>query len=309
MLIDQELQYASQWYLRDDLVEPTFICLKDNEKKNNFCNPISKKPSEQFVLLDEIRKGQIVPYNYYFESQGTFKHLLWFPENYKKINQISFDNVSFNYHQDNEYVLKNINIKIKAGEVIGISGKSGSGKTTFIDLLLGLLSPNIGSISYNDEILTEKSIKNFKTNFFYIPQDTFLLNDSIATNIILENENKLLNKEKLYYSLKTSRILKYVEGLPKNIEENLGDYGNSLSGGQKQRINLARAVYFSSDILIFDEATNALDKNLELDILNEFIKSFNEKTIRIVSHRKDVLDLCKYVYEINGNQLIKKLVI
>ena len=231
---------------------------------------------------------------------------IFFPENYKKINQISFDNVSFNYHQDNEYVLKNINIKIKAGEVIGISGKSGSGKTTFIDLLLGLLSPNIGSISYNDEILTEKSLKNFKKNFFYIPQDTFLLNDSIATNIILENEKRLFNKERLYYAMKKSRILDFVERLPKNIEESLGDHGNYLSGGQKQRINLARAVYFNSDILIFDEATNALDKNLELDIFNDFIKSFNEKTIIIVSHRKDVLDLCKYVYEIKDNQLIKK---
>ena len=88
VLIDQELQYAFQWYLRDNLAESTFICLKDNEKKNNFCNPISKKPSEQFVLLDEIRKGQIVPYNDYFESQGTFKHLLWFPENYKKWKMI-----------------------------------------------------------------------------------------------------------------------------------------------------------------------------------------------------------------------------
>jgi len=88
VLIDQELQYASQWYLRGNPVEPAFICLKDNEKENNLCNPISKRPSEQFVLLDEIRKGQIVPYNYYFESQGTFKHLLWFPENYKKWKMI-----------------------------------------------------------------------------------------------------------------------------------------------------------------------------------------------------------------------------
>ena len=218
------------------------------------------------------------------------------------LKDITVDNLSYHYPTQNE-LIKDLNINISKNQKIGIIGESGSGKTTFLNLILGLIKNTKGLILYND-----MNISDHKSNIYqhlgYVPQDTILFNDSIINNITFGNN--LDNKKNLNNIIKMVRLEKFIKDLPNGLETTLGERGINISGGQRQRIGLARALYKDPQIIIFDEATSALDIENEKLILNDIFNSCKNKILIIISHRRETLKDCDKIYELkNGKFVIK----
>ena len=219
--------------------------------------------------------------------------------------KISLKKVNFKYpSKPNLKVIKNFNLEIKKGEIVGLMGPSGSGKSTIIDIILGLLEPNSGEILIDENNLYE----NFPTNLFqwqkrisYVPQNIILIDATIAENIAFNYENINFNLvEKL---IKIVELDSFVETLPNKINQQVGDAGLSLSGGQKQRIGIARSLYSAGEILILDEATSALNIELEKKIIRNIYNNFRGMTQIIVSHKLSALNYCDHIYRFENNFL------
>ena len=188
----------------------------------------------------------------------------------------------------------------KLTEIIGIYGKSGSGKSTFIRLLSFLLEPNYGEILVDDIKINKFNMFDWYKKISIVPQKSFLFNESIEKNIILENN---YNKDLFDKIIKLCYINEFIDQFKKN---NIGELGNRLSIGQQQRVGIARGLYENKDIIIFDEPTSSLDENLRLKIQNS-IKSFSKnKTILIISHNLEDLKICSRLLNFSDNQIIEK---
>lgn len=218
-------------------------------------------------------------------------------------NHIKLKNVSFKYPNTEQLIFENVNIKFEKGKAYGIIGQSGSGKSTFLDLLTKFIDPTNGAIYVdNVEILSQKSLMN---KISYVSQNVFILDDTIKNNIIFgDNEN--FNESLFLESLKLSNSLDFINNLKDGYETFVGEDGSQLSGGQKQRINIARAIYKKSEIIIFDEATNALDKKSEDLIFNSIGNLIGKKTLFVVTHKSDLVEKCNIKLEIK-NKTIKIL--
>jgi ABC-type bacteriocin/lantibiotic exporter with double-glycine peptidase domain len=214
-------------------------------------------------------------------------------------HQITIQDLFFSY--ENQEVLKSINIKIEKGETVGIIGESGSGKSTLVDLINGLLVPTKGTI-YVDDIDINAFENNWKEHLGYVGQDIFLLDDTIESNVAFGVEKDQIDESRLDYALKTSQINEFVEGLPERKLTNVGERGVKLSGGQKQRIGIARALYNTPEVLIFDEATAALDGKTEEEVINAIYSLKNKKTIIMIAHRLSTLSKCDKIYEIKKGE-------
>lgn len=224
--------------------------------------------------------------------------------NIKLIEDIKFDNVSFTYNEHKDYIIKSANISLPLDGIIGVQGSSGSGKTTFIEILLGLLKPTIGYVKINKKNI-EEQIHFVKKNIYYLPQNVFILQDTIKENIIFDhNENLIVNEDKIFNCLKNADLKDFVLSLEKGVNTIVGDDGSNLSGGQKQRLGLARALYSDRQILILDESTNALDDESENLILNNLKKNFKGKLIIIITHKSKVIDnFCDYKLALDKGNL------
>ncbi len=224
----------------------------------------------------------------------------------EKINfeNLKLKNIYYKYEENNNYILKNINLSINKNETIGIIGSSGSGKTTLIDIILGLLKPTKGKILINNKSVNELFYKEL---FAYLPQNSNLLNTSIKKNIAIGINDNNIEDNKISTSMKQSNIFNYVKGLPDNEDTIIGENGVKLSGGQKQRISLARSFYFDRDILVLDESTSALDNETEKEIINELNKFRKQKTIIIISHKFSILKNCDKIFKIENNQISNEL--
>ena len=202
--------------------------------------------------------------------------------------------------------LDDININISKGSKIGIVGKSGSGKSTFINLFCGLLKPKRGNI-FIDNVNLINVCKEFQEGMAYVPQKVTIFDESILFNITLELDEDLIDFSKLNKILKVTEMYDFVYSLSNNIKENVGEKGSKLSGGQCQRIGIARVLYKEKDIIIFDEATSALDENTEIKIFDKIFEIYKEKTILISSHRRSLLNYCDMIYEIKDKKINKIL--
>lgn len=223
-----------------------------------------------------------------------------------KFLSLEFKNVSFFYKNRNNMILKDINVIIKKNDIIAIQGKSGSGKSTFVDLLIGLIQPTQGKIFFNDKNV-ESDTRDLQKKIGYVPQDSFILDDTIKNNIIFGNE---IADDKLLTSIiDILDLRKLVNSLPDGLETVLGERGVKISGGQKQRIGIARTLYNKPEFLIFDEATNSLDKNLENKILENILK-LQDITIIIITH--NLYSLKKYFNKLitieNSNLIVDEKV-
>ena len=216
-------------------------------------------------------------------------------------DKIVIKNISFGYNKLNS--ISNVNFEIKKGELIGIYGESGSGKSTLLNILTLLIRPDKGNIYIDQKNLEELSeIKNFQTLITFISQDTFLLEDSIKNNIVFETTKKI-DEVKLEYAIKFSEVDKFLDKLPEGIDTLVGSNSRKISSGQRQRIALARAIYNLNEILVLDEATNALDVNTEMNIMRNIKNLRGKKTIIIVSHKKENLKDCDTIYEVKNNSI------
>jgi ABC-type bacteriocin/lantibiotic exporter with double-glycine peptidase domain len=220
---------------------------------------------------------------------------------------IIFKNVSFLFHKKNKQhqIFKNLNLKIDKNSSIAIIGESGSGKSTFLNLLLGFFEPSSGKIFIDNKNL--KKISNeWLNNIGYVSQLTNITDDSIKRNIAFGLEDHKIDKKKIFEVIKKSNLTNFIKKLPKGINTILGEKGVKISGGQRQRISIARALYNNPSIIIFDEATNALDVATENKIINEIIKLKKEKTVIFVTHRTNNLKKFDIVYEVKNQNLKKK---
>ena len=203
------------------------------------------------------------------------------------VKNIKLSNIDFSYNE-NKTILQNISLDLKKGKMIGVVGKTGSGKTTLIDIISGLLEPSNGSLKVNERAIKDITIGAIS----YITQDTILMDDSILNNICFGLQKKNFDKKKFDAALAVSQLNEFIEQLPEKENTHVGDRGTRISGGQKQRIGIARAIYNDSEILIFDEATSALDYETEKKILNQISKLKENKIIIMITHRLNALKLC-----------------
>ncbi len=216
---------------------------------------------------------------------------------------IKFQNVGFRYPNKDATILKNIDLEFNQGKIIGIVGSTGSGKTTFLNLLTGLIQPTEGKIFCDLIDINQQSLE-WKKKISYVTQKTFLIDDTIKNNIIF-GEAEQFNSAKLDNSLKLSNLEKFIGDLPKGIETIVGESGTQLSGGQIQRISIARALYNSPEILIFDEATNSLDEKTEKSIISEIFNLKGKCTIFLVTHNKNLTVNCDEKYSVENKNIIK----
>ncbi len=211
-------------------------------------------------------------------------------------SSIEFQNVSFNY-PNREKTLNDINLKISKNTIIGIKGETGSGKSTIIKLMMGLLKPESGKILIDGKELsiTEDSLRD---KISYVPQNFYILDDTILENIVFSEEKNKPDYKKISKATQLSQLDEVINSLPNGINTIVGSTGKLLSGGQAQRLALARALYQEREILILDEALNALDSNTEKLVIKNLSNLKKAKTIIIISHNHDILKFCDQTIEI-----------
>jgi len=221
-------------------------------------------------------------------------------------NFIEFKDICFSYPKENGYTLKNINLKINKGEVLGVIGSTGSGKSTLIDLLLGLIHPTEGYIYVDGRKLDKLNLKSWYKRIFHVPQAIFLADSSIKKNIALGIRESMISLQKVKDSSEKALLADYVESLPKNYETKVGERGMQLSGGQRQRIAIARAFYKGGDVLVLDEATNSLDRNTESKIVKT-INGFGDSiTTIIVAHNLETIKDCDKLVIIEAGKITEQ---
>lgn len=211
---------------------------------------------------------------------------------------IIIENISYTYGNSKIDVFKNFTYEIKKDKVLGVIGASGSGKSTLIDLLMGIINPQSGNI-YVDDKNIKNITKSWQRNIGYVPQDTYLLDESIKNNIAFGIPEKLINIKKINEIIASLGLKKMIDDLPYGIESYVGDNGVKLSGGQKQRLGLARALYISPKIIILDEATSALDIENEEKILKLIGGIKNKISIIIISHRESIFPYCDQILNLD----------
>ena len=221
-------------------------------------------------------------------------------ENWKRIK---VKDLNFTY-PDNTKALENINLEINNGEIIGIIGNSGSGKTTFVNIVTGLL-PVKNSIFVDEIDVTENQV-NWIKNIGYVSQNIYLFDDTIEYNITLSKKDEI-NYNLLKEAIKVSMLDDFINSLTKKLETQIGENAIKVSGGQKQRISIARAIYHNPSLLVFDEFTNALDVQTEKRILDLIVKPKKNKTVIIISHKISSLKNCDYIIEFK-NKKVEKII-
>ncbi len=218
---------------------------------------------------------------------------------------IELNDVTFTYPGANTASLSDINIKIEPNTTIGFVGKTGAGKTTVVDLILGLLVPQSGEIRVGGVLLSSENIAAWKLNFGYVPQRIYLTDDTVASNIGLGVPQTKIRMDAVRTAAEIANIDQFVsEELPQGYETVIGEHGVRLSGGQQQRIGIARALYHDPDILVFDEATSALDNETEAAVMEAMQRLAGKRTILIVAHRLSTVQFCDIVYEMDGGKII-----
>lgn len=218
--------------------------------------------------------------------------------------EIEFKNVSFQYPSKDELALENINLKIPAQSVVGFVGSSGAGKSTIVDLVLGLMTPTDGSVLVDGSILNNSSLKAWQSCVGYVPQTIFLSDNTIAANVALGLPEELIDIAKVRNAIKLADLDSFVNTLPNGLNEMVGERGVQLSGGQRQRIAIARSLYNDPDILVFDEATSSLDGITEKVIMDAIYKLSSSKTIILIAHRLNTVKKCDQIFYFEEGRLI-----
>lgn len=249
---------------------------------------------------------------------SLYKNLIYFDkinfkniEKYSKIeknnieikNKIRIKDLNFSYNSKNK-LFRDLNLEIKIGETIGIFGDSGSGKSSFINLLIGLINPESGKILINEKDINS-NIYQWRKSIGYVPQNIFLIDDTLKKNISFDLENNSENLTRLNESIRQSELTKFIETLQNGLETIVGERGSRISGGQLQRVGIARALYNDPKILVFDESTSALDSETELEILKNIYKFKNKKTLIIITHKKDLLKECDKIYKLENGRFLQ----
>ena len=229
-------------------------------------------------------------------------------QNTLSINKsITLKNIHFNYPNTTRTALKNINISIPVKSTVALVGATGSGKTTIVDIILGLLEAQKGNLEVDGQIITKQNLRAWQQSIGYVPQNIFLADDTIAANIALGVETKDINQLALEKASKIANLHEFVVSeLPKKYQTSVGERGVRLSGGQRQRIGIARALYHDPQVLILDEATSALDNQTEKAVMDAVNNIKKDITIILIAHRLNTVKNCDIIFKIDKGQLISE---
>jgi ATP-binding cassette subfamily B protein len=212
--------------------------------------------------------------------------------------EIRFSGVGFRYAEDRPMILKNVNISIEKGSLTGIIGKTGSGKTTFVDLLMGLLVPGEGHIEIDGIRVNEHNRRAWQRQIAHVPQSVFLTDSSIAENIAFGIPKEKIDLGRVRYAAGQAQISADIDAWPLRYDTEVGECGICLSGGQRQRIGIARALYKKAKVIVFDEATSALDCDTESAVMAAIENLSDELTVIVIAHRHSTLKNCTKIIEV-----------
>ena len=257
--------------------------LKINKiRYNEICNDLRKESKN----IEKANLEELVDYKNIFEDE------------------IILENLSFKFNNEERHILQNIYLNFKKGQSVGIIGETGSGKSTLIDILLGILKPTNGKYLIDGKNFDYDRSKNWHSKIGYIPQELYLINDSIKKNIAFGIDDNLIDKEKLNEVIYLSRLKDFVEKLPNGIDTKVGERGIKISGGEKQRIAIARALYNNPEIIIMDEATSSLDVSTEKEFMKSIENLKNNSTLIIVAHRLSTIKKCNFIIHLSEGKII-----
>lgn len=285
------------------------------------------------MSIEKISIGQIVSFTYYLNmlvwpmyALGDFinvkqqasaamdrisetldyKEEIKNSEKNKKVEfplDIEFDNHSFKYPSSKENILNDISLKIKNSTSLGILGKTSSGKTTLIKQLLDLYKVDKSTIYFNEDVSSDISFKSLKENIGYVPQQHMIFSDTLRNNILFAKEDA--SDEELNLAIDIADFKKDIDEFPKGLDTITGEKGVSLSGGQKQRLSIARAILKNPEILILDDAMNAVDANTEKNILNKLKEYRKNKTTIIIAHRISQVQNCDNIIVLENGKIVE----
>jgi ABC-type bacteriocin/lantibiotic exporter with double-glycine peptidase domain len=211
--------------------------------------------------------------------------------------QIKIENLTYKYPSSNKLIFKNLNISIKANTTVAFVGKTGSGKTTLVDIIIGLLEAHSGKLLIDDKLINNSNVRNWQKSISYVPQQVYLADDSIINNIAFGVNKEKVNLNFAERAAKIANIHDFIiNEMPNGYETTVGERGIRLSGGQRQRIGIARALYSVPQVLVLDEATSALDNITERMVMEGLKSISNEMTIIIIAHRLNTVQKCDIIH-------------
>jgi ATP-binding cassette, subfamily B, bacterial PglK len=216
---------------------------------------------------------------------------------------IELKEVSFRYVNDRTPAIDYLSVRIPARAAVGLVGPNGSGKTTIVDIVAGLLVPDTGRVMVDDVALDDSNRAAWQSRIAYVPQNVFLLDTTIAENIALGVPADVINKQRLYHAARLAQLDEFVDALPAKYQHRVGERGVKLSGGQRQRIGIARALYTEASVLILDEATNALDGLTEQELMTTLLKLRGRYTIVVIAHRLSMVRACDLIFEFDRGKI------
>jgi ABC-type multidrug transport system fused ATPase/permease subunit len=220
-----------------------------------------------------------------------------------QFENVVVDHLDFKYEQSENLVLSNINVRILSGEAVGFVGQSGSGKSTLIDIVLGLLEPQNGSVLINGQTI-ESVKRSWQQQIGYIPQTIFLMDDSLRRNVAIGIADAEIDEVAISEALKSAQLEEFIGSLPEGLDTVVGERGVRLSGGQRQRIGIARALYHRPSVLVLDEATSSLDTETEHGVMQAVQALQGDKTVIIVAHRLSTVEYCDRLYRLDAGRIV-----
>lgn len=221
--------------------------------------------------------------------------------------EIVLEGVSYKYPNTDKWILKDANVTVPVGQAIGIVGTTGAGKSTIVDVLLGLLVMQEGKITADgQDIFAKENYRKWLKNVGYIPQSIFMIDDSIRKNVAFGIPDDEIDDNRVWEVLKEAQLDDFVRSLPEGLDSSVGERGIRVSGGQRQRLSIARALYEDPEVLIMDEATAALDNDTEKAIMDSINRLHGNKTLIIIAHRLQTIEKCDAVYRIGDGKAVRE---
>ncbi len=217
-------------------------------------------------------------------------------------DRIALNHISFTYPNTEKPIFTDAHMEVKKGQSVGIMGPSGAGKSTIVDILLGLLHAQEGTITCDGRNIFE-NYPSWLSKIGYIPQSIYLIDESIRDNIAFGIDADKIDEKRIWEVLEEAQLKEFVEELPEGLDTTIGDRGVRISGGQRQRLGIARALYHNPEILVFDEATSALDSDTEKAVMDAVNSFHGKKTMVIIAHRLNTIAKCDVIYKVENEKI------